>query len=302
MSKISIAYVRKDESPSLPPPVTRTGPVGWLHENLFSSIGNTILTVLGVLILALILPPVIQWLFIDAVWTGDSREACIVPGAGACWAFVEAKFGQFMYGRYPLEERWRVDLTGILLLAGLIPAAIPRVPFKRETVLYLLVVFPIAGFILLTGGNVDLSLDFWIGFAVFAAALLVVAIGVCISAGLSFIEPLKGTAAGLAALAVVLVIVSFDFGLEPVETQLWGGLLVTLVVAIVGIVASFPIGILLALGRRSKLPAVKMISVIFIEFWRGVPLITVLFMSSVMLPLFLPEGVNFDKLLRGLAS
>ena len=107
MSKISIAYVRKDESPSLPPPVTRTGPVGWLHENLFSSIGNTILTVLGVLILALILPPVIQWLFIDAVWTGDSREACIVPGAGACWAFVEAKFGQFMYGRYPLEERWR---------------------------------------------------------------------------------------------------------------------------------------------------------------------------------------------------
>ena len=75
---------------------------------------------------------------------------------------------------------------------------------------------------------------------------------------------------------------------------------VTLVVAIVGIVASFPIGILLALGRRSKLPAVKMISVIFIEFWRGVPLITVLFMSSVMLPLFLPEGVNFDKLLRAL--
>jgi general L-amino acid transport system permease protein len=103
-----------------------------------------------------------------------------------------------------------------------------------------------------------------------------------------------------AALALVFAVVSYDFGLRPVETQLWGGLLVTLVVAIVGIVASFPLGILLALGRRSKLPAVKLVSVIFIEFWRGVPLITVLFMSSVMLPLFLPDGVNFDKLLRAL--
>jgi general L-amino acid transport system permease protein len=83
-----------------------------------------------------------------------------------------------------------------------------------------------------------------------------------------------------------------------VETSQWGGLLVTLVVAITGIVASLPLGILLALGRRSKMPIVKTFSVIFIEAWRGVPLITVLFMASFMLPLFLPEGVNFDKLMR----
>ncbi len=88
--------------------------------------------------------------------------------------------------------------------------------------------------------------------------------------------------------------------LPVVETSVWGGLLVTLVVAIAGIVASLPLGILLALGRRSQLPAVRMLSVGFIEFWRGVPLITVLFMSSVMLPLFLPEGVEFNKLLRAL--
>src|SRR5690606_28402658 len=106
---------------------------------------------------------------------------------------------------------------------------------KRENALYLLVVFPVLAFILLTG----------------------------------------------------------QLGLDPVETPLWGGLLVTLVVAIVGIVVSFPLGILLALGRRSEMPIVKMFCIIFIEFWRGVPLITVLFMSSVMLPLFLPEGVNF---------
>jgi general L-amino acid transport system permease protein len=80
--------------------------------------------------------------------------------------------------------------------------------------------------------------------------------------------------------------------LPIVETAVWGGLLVTLVIAVTGIVASLPLGILLALGRRSKMPIIKLVSVIFIEFWRGVPLITVLFMSSVMLPLFLPEGVS----------
>ena len=88
--------------------------------------------------------------------------------------------------------------------------------------------------------------------------------------------------------------------LPEVETNVWGGLLVTLVVAIAGIVASLPLGILLALGRRSQLPAVRILSTVFIEFWRGVPLITVLFMSSVMLPLFLPEGTDFNKLLRAL--
>ena len=87
-------------------------------------------------------------------------------------------------------------------------------------------------------------------------------------------------------------------GLSYVETNQWGGLLVTLVIAVTGIVVSLPLGILLALGRRSELPIIRMMSIAFIEFWRGVPLITVLFMASVLLPLFLPEGMNFDALLR----
>ncbi|KGF70226.1 amino acid ABC transporter permease [Hoeflea sp. BAL378] len=238
----SIAYVRTQESPKTPPPMAVGGVGGWLKENLFATPRDTVLTILTFLFLIWIIPPVVDWAFISAVWDGESREDCIVPGAGACWAFVEAKFGQFMYGRYPLEERWRVNLSGLLLIAGLVPIAIPSVPYKRENALYLLIVFPVLAFILLTG----------------------------------------------------------QFGLQPVETPLWGGLLVTLVVAIVGIVVSFPLGILLALGRRSDMPIVKMFCVIFIEFWRGVPLITVLFMSSVMLPLFLPDGVSFDKLLRAL--
>jgi len=109
---------------------------------------------------------------------------------------------------------------------------------------------------------------------------------------------------GMFALLVYPVIAFFllsgGFGMSEVDTSLWGGLTLTLVLSLVGMVAALPLGILLALGRRSDMPIVKAICVAFIELWRGVPLITVLFMSSVMLPLFLPEGVNFDKLLRAL--
>lgn len=89
-------------------------------------------------------------------------------------------------------------------------------------------------------------------------------------------------------------------GLPHVETGRWGGLSLTLILAGVGIAAALPLGVVLALGRRSEMPIVRSVCVVFIEFWRGVPLITVLFMSSVMLPLFLPEGTNFDKLLRAM--
>lgn len=90
------------------------------------------------------------------------------------------------------------------------------------------------------------------------------------------------------------------FGLPPVPTERWGGLMLTLVIAGVGIGASLPIGVLLALGRRSAMPVIRVLCVMFIEFWRGIPLITVLFMASVMLPLFLPQGATIDKLLRAL--
>lgn len=240
----SLAYIRTEMVQDQPAPINAKGPVAWLRQNLFATIPDTLFTIFALLLLVYIIPPMFRFLITDAVWTGDSREACIVPGAGACWAFVDAKFAQFMYGRYPFEERWRVDLTGILLIAGVIPLAMPSMPYKKWNAIFVLIIFPILAFILLTG----------------------------------------------------------KFGLEPVQTSLWGGLLVTLVVAIVGIVVSFPFGIFLALGRRSNMPIIKMLSIIFIEFWRGVPLITVLFMSSVMLPFFLPDGVSFDKLLRALVG
>lgn len=104
---------------------------------------------------------------------------------------------------------------------------------------------------------------------------------------------------GLPIIAFILLYGGM-FGLTLVETDDWGGLSLTLVLSFIGIVASLPFGILLALGRRSSMPAVRSACTIFIELWRGVPLITVLFMASVMFPLFLPEGMNFDKLLRAL--
>jgi len=248
MANADIFHIRTEEAPTLPAPVSTTGVLGWMRDNLFSSIGNTILTLIGVFLLYSIIAPIIQFAFIDAVWTGEDRTACLpAPGeaAGACWAYVDAYLPQFIYGRYPVEERYRVDIVYALFALLLVPLAIPSVPFKRTNALLFLVAFPIVAYFLLTG--------------------------------LTFGD------------TVVLPVV---------ETAQWGGLLVTLVIAVTGIVASLPIGIALALGRRSTMPAIRLVCVIFIEFWRGVPLITVLFMSSVMLPLFLPEGVTFDKLLR----
>lgn len=124
----------------------------------------------------------------------------------------------------------------------------------------------------------------------------------------SIVVSIVASAAGqkrrtLAVPIIVLIVIAAlvaDFGLTSVPTHLWGGLSLTLVVALIGIGASLPIGILLALGRRSHLPAVRLCSIIFIEFWRGVPLITVLFMSAFMIPLLLPDGVTFNNLLRAL--
>lgn len=301
------AYVRREMAQSAPPPATEVGVVGWARKNLFSSWTNAILTVIGLYLVWVIVPPIIEFAFVNAVWTGTNREAC-VGVHGACWAYVKAYLPQFIYGRYPDPERWRVNLVFFLFVIGLAPLLMPRVPYKRENIIYMLGVFPVVSFILLTGGDFvlsgffgwDTTLGFWVQYALLTAILVGAALGIAY-AGDSNPRPMVAVVlAIMAAIALVLVLVSIDFGLREVETDVWGGLLVTLVIAITGIVASLPLGIAFALGRRSKLPIIRLVSIIFIEFWRGVPLITVLFMSSVMLPLFLPEGVTFDKLLRAL--
>jgi len=239
MSAIEQSY-EPGKHPSLPPPISTTGAIGWLRLNLFSTWRNAVLTIATILLLAWLVPPLLDWTIFHAHWRGTDRSVCV--GDGACWVFVRVWFERFVYGlTYPLGQSWRIDLGyGILLVCGAL-LFIKRFPWKPWVALFLIFIYPVVTYFLFVGGV---------------------------------------------------------FGLPVVETARWGGLALTLVVAGIGIAASLPLGILLALGRRSKMPVVRIFSVCFIEMWRGVPLITVLFMASVMLPLFLPEGVNFDKLLR----
>jgi len=226
----------------LRPPAMRLRPIRWMRRNLFGSPFEAVLTLLILCGLWFALRPLVDWALIDAHWSGQGRDAC-AGGGGACWVFVRARLGQFLYGFYPEAERWRVDVGIALVALAAIPLFLPRMRRKGSIACIALpAAFAVAGF-LLTGGA---------------------------------------------------------FGLVAVETGRWGGLMLTVVVAVTGIAASFPLGILLALGRRSEMPVIRTLSVAFIEFWRGVPLVTVLFMASVMLPLFLPDGANVDKLLRAL--
>ena len=322
MTQNNMSFVRKEMAPSMPPPVKTGGVVGWMQKNLFSSVPNTILTLIGVYLLYLVVPGSLNWVLFDAVWSGSDRLACATTNQGgqlpadwkaACWPYVIAYMKLFIYGRYPDEELWRVNLVLLMFFGGLIPLLMPSLPFKRENLIFMLGIFPVAAFVLLSGGNLNLSgfllpnslvapseFKFFLDFIILTA---IVAVGVFAYMRATDSEPVKPAvlaAVAMALLGLVIFVMSVDFGLVNVETDRWGGFVMTLVIAVTGIVAALPLGILLALGRRSDMPAVSLFCVIFIEFWRGVPLITVLFMSSVMLPLFLPDGVTFDKLLRAL--
>jgi general L-amino acid transport system permease protein len=248
MAAGSTGYLRTVEVAAMPPPLRNRGVVGWIREHMFSSWLNVALTLLGLLLLWWIVPPLLNFLVFEATWSGSDRTACIAselrPRVGACWPFVFERINFFIYGFYPISQRWRVDVFFGLLAFGIVWLLAMRAPFKRAAAIYFFVLLPI------------LSVVFLLGFA--------------------------------------------PIGLSYVTTSLWGGILVTIVVASVGIVFALPLGVILALGRRSKMPAVRLFSVIFIEFVRGVPLITVLFMASVMLPLFVPEAWSPDKLLRAL--
>jgi general L-amino acid transport system permease protein len=221
-----------------PPPKSARGVLFWIRTNLFSSVYNTIMTLLALWALFVTLPAFIQWAILDSVWYTDDPRACR-EAAGACWAVVAEKHRVMLFGTFPYDEHWRGVLAIGVIIAMAIISAIKR---------------------------------FW-SYKLFLAWLV--------------------------AFAVVLVLMLGGiFGLAPTGTHEWGGLPLTLILFVGTIVGGLPIAIFLALGRRSQLPAVKAICIAVIEITRGVPLITVLFMASLMFPLFMPEGVNLDKILR----
>jgi len=244
-------FVRTDMLPAAPAPLNRRGPIAWARRRLFATPQDVFLTILAVVFLFYTFSFLINWLLVQAVWTGIDRSFCTTTAqggtrpdgwSGACWAFVGAKFNQFIFGRYPIDERWRPMLVGCMFILLLAPMLVPAVPRKGLNALLLFIGFPVVSFFLLYGG----------------------------------------------------------LGLQVVDTSVWGGLMVTLILSFCGIAISFPLGAMLALGRRSELPVLKMACVTFIEVLRGIPLITVLFMASVMLPLFLPVGWNVDNLVRAI--
>jgi general L-amino acid transport system permease protein len=364
---VASSYVREALVSERAAPVKTTGFVGFLRTRLFNSPTNIVLTILGALLIWFTVVPSFKFLFVDAVWKGSDRNACLEANAGhavgACWPYIEAKFTQFIYGFYPEAERWRVNLTFALAAALLLPLLIPRLPAKSLNAGLFFIALPVVAFFLLHGGGVSGFAVGWVTamLASFADSLigagnamanavtpvigpllwivgkLIALIGTAISLVLwplvwlrdqiqashspvwidfvisavivcvliylfgRSLRPLLICVAAFAGIALVIAVMRLDRGGLPiVDTRLWGGLLVTLVISVTGIVASMPIGIALALGRRATIPLIRIFSIAFIEFWRGVPLITVLFFATYMLPLFLPGNFTVDGLVRAL--
>ena len=325
----AMSFNREIEAPILPAPPSEVGVKGWLYHNIFQSMSDyssiqscskSVLTALFTgfvfYVFATQIYSFIDFAFISAVWSdpdGLKREACwtIEQGGnlpdgwhGACWPYIIAKAKFIMYGAYPAGELWRVNLTYLLGGMMLTWVLVEPLPFRKIIGFVLLVFYPMFATVMLSGGGSGFS-SANVG-AYTLLGLLFITINRIGAKGkllpiFNDIVAVSGIAGwALIFIAAFIVVTGFDIGLSNVDTRDWGGLLITLVVATTAIVTSLPLGILLALGRRSEMPIIRSLSIIFIEFWRGVPLITVLFMASVMIPLFMPEGVNFDSLLRAL--
>ena len=210
----------------------------WFKKNLFSNWWNSLITLFCIYVIFSIIPPFVNWALIDATFTGKLKIDC--KTSGACWVFIRVWFEKLMYGFYPVESIWRINLSFFILTGTIISSFFIKEKYKLYVLIFLIFIFPVISFILIRGG----------------------------------------------------------FGLSIVETREWGGLALTFVIAIFGIIFSFPLGVLLAMGRRSELPVIKYFCICFIETWRGIPLLTVLFAAAVMFPLLLPSGTFVDKLFR----
>lgn len=265
-------------APVLPPPTERYTLIGWAHKNLFSTWFNTLLTFLALGLIYALLKPILTWVITQADWE-----------------VVQVNLRLLMVGQYPAEEAWRVWLCLHLLAANLgltwgiwerrhrwlgiglllVPVALSFSPSISEAArLNLLAMDGIA--------LIGLAIGRWRGKALRRMAIslwvLYFPLVIIIIRGLTFAET----------------------WMPKVPSNLWGGLLLTFLLTIVGISFSFPLGVLLALGRRSSLPAIRWVCVGYIEIIRGLPLVTILFMASVMVPLFLSSGTPPDRVLRAM--
>lgn len=222
-----------------PSPVRTTGFMPWARRNLFADWRSTLTTLFVGAIIVYLLPGLINWALLRAVYVNDADACQAARGIGACWGVVTEKYRIILFGRYPYDEQWRPLIATAVMLGGLVLSCM-RAFWKPW--------LPVL----------------WVG-----------------------------------VLAVFFTLMHGDvLGLSPVRTDLWGGLPLTVMLATLSLFMAFPLSIVVALGRRSQLPAIRSACIVYIELIRGVPLISVLFMASFMFPLFMPQGVTLDVLVR----
>jgi general L-amino acid transport system permease protein len=295
MGDQSIAFVRHKTLPPSPPPASETGIVKWMRENLFSSVTNSILTLAALYAIYSILSGSMPWI-LGGIWQAPSLQACreILAGDSAgCFAVLTERWHQLVFGfKYPQEAYWRPTLAFVLLIVAVAPVLFANLPRRM---LILTGLYPFIGFWLIWGGTI---MSPFMGLVGFIVAYMVFQ-------RLERSSFAMGVLSGLIAAIIVWTIggyvsdaMSGFLALEQIPSRDMGGFMLNIILGTVCVSLSLPIGILLALGRQSNMPIIKIICVVFIEFIRGVPLITLLFVANVVLAYFLPPGTTFDLILR----
>ena len=291
----SVAFVRETMLPEQEPPASEVGVVHWMRENLFRGWANTLMTVIAIFVIYKIVAGAFPW-FVNGIWSTNSLAECreILQGTtGGCFSVLTERWNQLLFGfKYPQDQYWRLILAFVLLGLAAAPVLFNKLP---KQMLFFTGLYPFIGFWLIWGGTLLAPLvalaGFLVGFAAFkkvehqsfamgALAFLVAALVTWFLGGFAI-----RSAPGFLAL-------------EAVPSRDMGGFMLNMILGVVCVSLSLPFGILLALGRQSDMPIIKWICVVFIEFIRGVPLITLLFVANVVLAYFLPPGTTFDLIIR----
>jgi len=309
-----MTIIKASPTPALPAPLSETSVIGWMQKNLFSSVFNGLLTIAALYIVYMVVKGMWVWGIADAVWVADSRRECFsINPDGACWAGIFAWVDNIFYGRYPREELWRVNLGILSLFIWMIPLWLPRVKAKISIGLTTVFLYPFLAGYLFSGGDKGIFMQIMLTAAIVCLAgnTIHATIGVFTGRSLpEFLSSLFGKKnvhektqrnifLGIIALSFVSIYVwQMSWSLGGVSWTKWGGLFLTFVVSGIGIASALPLGIILALGRRSKLQVARVLCTSFIELFRSVPLITVLFMATTMFPLFMPEGFVLNRLVQ----
>jgi general L-amino acid transport system permease protein len=290
------AFVRTQEIPPAPPPPGETGPVHWIKTNLVSNVPNAVATAVGIYVIYWLLSGLIPWI-VNGTWVTNNIRECreVLQGnGGGCFSVLTERYAQMLFGfEYPSEFYWRPSLAFALLFFAVSPALFPM--YLPRWTLLATAVYPLLAYWLIWGGTILTPIG---------AGLGIVA-GLMVFSRLDKFGFAAGFFGGIAAAFIAWQIFGAIAGAMPgfiafeeVASRNMGGFMLNMILGVVCVSLSIPLGIVLALGRQSSMPLIKIVCVVFIEFVRGVPLITLLFVANVVLAYFFPPESNIDLILR----